>query len=201
MPMDIWEQITALRREGLDSVVITIAAVRGSVPGRVGAKALVASAGLVSGNLGGGKVEAKALAFAAEMLTRADPCASVTWNLQRDVGMTCGGEMSFFFERIAALDPWHIAIFGAGHVSQALVPVLATLACRIDVFDTRADWLVKLPALPNVTPRQVASFEDGVEHLAADSFLLSVTRGHASDRPVLREAFRRFPELVFVGVI
>jgi xanthine dehydrogenase accessory factor len=199
--MDIWEQIAALRREGADAVVITITAVRGSVPGQVGAKAVVTSGGLISGNLGGGKVEAKAIALAAEMLAGTDSCAPVTWNLQRDVGMTCGGEMAFFFEKITALDPWRIAIFGAGHVSQALVPVLATLACRIDVFDTRADWLAKLPVRRNVTGHRVESFEDGVGNLGADSFVLCVTRGHSSDRPVLRELFRRFPEPVFVGVI
>jgi xanthine dehydrogenase accessory factor len=199
--MDIWGQIAALRREGADAVVITITAVRGSVPGQVGAKAVVTSGGLISGNLGGGKVEARALAHAAEMLAGNTPCASVTWNLQRDVGMTCGGEMSFFFEKIVASDPWHIAVFGAGHVSQALIPVLATLACRIDVFDTRADWLAKLPARSNVTAHRVESFEDGVGDLGADSFVLCVTRGHSSDRPVLREVFRRFPNPAFVGVI
>jgi xanthine dehydrogenase accessory factor len=199
--MDIWEQIAALRREGVDAVVITITAVRGSVPGQLGAKAVVTSGGLLSGNLGGGKVEAKALGLASEMLAGNDPCASVTWNLQRDVGMTCGGEMSFLFEKVVATDPWHIAIFGAGHVSQALVPVLATLACRIDVFDTRADWLAKLPIRPNVMPHRVESLEDGVGGLSANSFVLSITRGHSCDRPVLREVFRRFKEPVFVGVI
>lgn len=48
--MDPWEQIAALRREGVDAVVITITAVRGSVPGQVGAKAIVTADGLVSGN-------------------------------------------------------------------------------------------------------------------------------------------------------
>lgn len=199
--MDIWEQIAELRREGVEAVVITITAVRGSVPGQLGAKAVVTSGGVVSGNLGGGKVEAKALGLAAAMLGGDEPCASMIWNLQRDVGMTCGGEMSFLFEKIEAADPWHIAIFGAGHVSQALVPVLATLACRIDVFDTRADWLAKLPARSNVTVHQVESFENGVGGLSANSFVLSITQGHSSDRPVLREVFRRFPHPVFLGVI
>ena len=96
---------------------------------------------------------------------------------------------------------WHIAIFGAGHVAQALVPVLATLACRIDVFDTRSDWLAKFPTRENLKLHLVGSFEEGVTKLSANSFVLSITNGHSSDRPVLREVLLRFPEIPFLGVI
>jgi len=199
--MDIWEKIAALRREGTDAVVITITAARGSVPGQVGAKAVVTVGGLIAGNLGGGKVEAKAISRAMELLAGAEKCVALTWNLQNDVGMTCGGEMSFLFERIAALPPWHIAVFGAGHVSQALVPVLATLACRIDVFDTRADWLARFPLMEKVRLHQVGKFEQGVDHLTDASFVLSITQGHSCDRPVLREILARLSEVPFLGVI
>jgi xanthine dehydrogenase accessory factor len=199
--MDIWEKIAALRREGTDAVVITITAVRGSVPGVVGGKAVVTAGGLVAGNLGGGKVEVMAVSQALELLRGKEICLVRTWNLQRDIGMTCGGEMAFLFEKVTATAPWHIAIFGAGHVSQALVPVLATLACRIDVFDTRADWLSRFPQLENVQRHQVAAFEDGVASLTAQSFVLAISHGHSSDRPVLREVLQRLPGVPFLGVI
>lgn len=199
--MDVWEQISALRRDGTDFVMITITAARGSVPGEVGAKAIVTASGLLTGNLGGGKVEARAISHAGDFLIHDDPCQSVTWNLQHDIGMTCGGEMSFLFEKITARAAWHILIFGAGHVSQALVPLLANLSCRIDVIDTRMDWLEKLPVRRNVTTRLVETFEDGVRFLTARSFVLCITKGHTSDRPVLREILREFADVPYLGVI
>ena len=199
--MDEWKQIAALHGDGIDLVVVTIVAARGSVPGQTGAKAVVTAAGMVCGNLGGGKVEAKAVEAALAVLTGSANCSMATWNLQRDVGMTCGGEMSFLFEKVSATERWHIAVFGAGHVCQALVPVLATLPCRIDVFDTRGDWLAKLPVRGNVNVHRVENFEEGIQFLNPASYVLCISKGHSTDRPVLRDALRRFPELPFVGVI
>lgn len=201
MRIDPWEQIHTLRCEGRDLVIITITAIRGSVPGQVGAKAILTDQGHVTGNLGGGKVEAKALELARESFDRDDPCLTVTWNLQRDVGMTCGGEMTFLFEKITAAAPWHIALFGAGHVAQALVPILATLACRIDVFDTRADWLSRFAPSPKLTCHLLAAIADGVAEITPKSSVLCITQGHSSDLPVLAEVLRRHPSLPFLGVI
>lgn len=77
----------------------------------------------------------------------------------------------------------------------------ATLACRIDVFDSRPDWLARFATRQNVQLHLVESFEDGVTRLSGESFVLSITKGHSSDRPVLREVLRRFPEIAFLGVI
>ncbi|MEM9236168.1 MAG: xanthine dehydrogenase accessory protein XdhC [Verrucomicrobiota bacterium] len=199
---DPWELVATLRQSGTDCVVVTVTSVRGSTPGSLGSKAVVTSDGLVAGNLGGGRVEAKAIETAETMLREARQVViEHCWNLQRDVGMTCGGEMGFLFERIVASPPWHILIFGAGHVSQALVRVLSTLACRMDVVDVRSEWLEKLPDSDKVTRRQVGCFEEGVRWLTPETYLISMTKGHATDRPVLCEALNKHPDLPFVGVI
>ena len=199
--MNLWEQIAEEYRRGSRFVVITITSGRGSIPGMVGGKAIVSTEGLIAGNLGGVKVEARAIEHAVAMLSNAAFCDSVMWNLQNDIGMTCGGEMGFLFERVDPEPLWQIGVFGAGHVSQALVKSLSSLACCVDVFDTRPEWLAKFSKFENVTLHLVDRYETGVDHLQARSFAISITPGHSSDVPVVREALIRFPEIPYLGVI
>ena len=95
---------------------------------------------------------------------------------------------------------WPVWIFGAGHVVQALVPVLAPLDCLITVVDPRREWLDRLPRARNVRYVQTDLPEELVPTMPADAFLLCLTKGHSFDRPVLQRALaeRDFP---FVGVI
>ena len=196
-----WAIADALQRTGVDCVVVTITATRGSVPGETGGKAVVTGAGLQFGNLGGGRIEARAIAEAQDILAERAPLRHHTWNLQQDIGMTCGGEMSLLFEPLPAAPPWHIVVFGAGHVAQALVPVLSTLDCRIDVIDERADWLEQLPQSTNLTTHALASFAEGVKLITPESYVLCITKGHATDRPVLSAALQAHPNLPFIGAI
>ncbi len=199
--MDVWRTINELRSLEKGVVVVTVAARRGSVPSETGAKAVVTEAGLVAGTLGGGKVEARAIVEALAMLDGGISCALHTWNLQRDIGMTCGGEMTLLFECVPAQSDWHIVIFGAGHVSQALVRLLATLRCRIDVVDERDNWLRRLPELENVSRHRFDKFEQGAALVRPNSQVVSITKGHSSDRPVLRDVLCGIPEVAFLGVI
>lgn len=197
----IWEDFNNLVISGLSGVSVTVAAVRGSVPTEAGNKMLVGRGGLLAGTVGGGKVEAQAIAKAQVMMEGGESCELVTWNLQRDVGMTCGGEMTLLFEVVGGSRGWHVAVFGAGHVSRALVNLLATLDCQIDVVDEREDWLQGMPRAGNVNTHLVDRFEDGVDLVREDSFVLSITKGHSADRPVLRELLKREESLPFLGVI
>ena len=199
-----YEQIVGLEAEGAAFVVVILVDALGSTPQDTGAKMLVTTAGLHSGTVGGGKVEAKALALAAELLARsASTPRFVNWALKTDVGMTCGGSVKIYFEPHMAGGSggaWPIWIFGAGHVVQALVPVLAPLDCQLTVVDPRRDWLDRLPRARNAHYVQHDNPADLVPTMPDHAFLLCLTKGHASDRPVLQRALaeRNFP---FVGVI
>ena len=91
-------------------------------------------------------------------------------------------------------------VFGAGHVAQALIPVLIPLPCRLTVVDSRAEWLDRLPRSHNLRAVHAESPDSVVPSLPDKAHVLVMTMGHATDRPILRRALteRQFP---FIGVI
>jgi len=198
--MDVLEHCLRLRQMGRSHVLVTVVAARGSTPQDVGAKMVVTDTGRETGTVGGGRIEAAAIEYAQKLLTGARAERLVKWNLQRDIGMTCGGEMQLYFDVCAGSSAWPIAIFGAGHVAQALVPVLAPLDCRLFCFDTRADWIARLPKAANVLAETRSDPAAAVREIPAASFVLILTQGHATDLPVLKAVLeaRSFP---FIGVI
>lgn len=197
--MKTFWQLCAELREPF--VLVTLVAGRGHVPQEVGAKAIVTQSGLHSGTVGGGKVEAKAIRYAQERLARGTATPELlTWNLQRDVGMTCGGEMSLLFES-HGVSPWRIAVFGAGHVSQALVSLLATLDCRVECADPRAEWVSRLPEAPRIGRHCLAEPQELVSRMDPSTFFICLSQGHAHDVPVLTEIAMRFPDAAYVGAV
>lgn len=198
------QQHMALTDSGTPFVAITMVQAIGSTPQDAGSKMLVTAGGHYHGTVGGGRIEAKAIEHALAMLkgelsseTHTD---FVEWNLQKDVGMTCGGTVKLYFEATNHR-PWRVVIFGAGHVTQSLVTLLTTLPCRVTCIDPRADWLGKLPDAPNVDTVLTDDPPGQVAKLADDAFVICMTRGHKSDLPVLIEIFKQGRIFPYLGVI
>ncbi|MEO8034300.1 MAG: xanthine dehydrogenase accessory protein XdhC [Acidobacteriota bacterium] len=197
-----FETLGELMAAELPLVTITVVDTVGSVPQDRGAKAIVTRDGLHYGTVGGGKVETKAIAEAQRMLGAegGDSTHFVQWNLAKDVGMTCGGIVKLYFEAFNA-GRWNIVIFGAGHVANALVTLLVHLDCHITLFDTRRDWVEKLPQSPKLNARVEPDLPALVKTLPADAFVILMTMGHTTDKPILLEVLRTrtFPYLGVIG--
>lgn len=197
--MILWKECSELNEKGESFVMVTITAHRGSTPQDAGAKILVTKDGLYAGTVGGGKVEMAAITKAQDILKSETqmPPLSLVWNLQTEIGMSCGGEVSFLFEHFRA-NNWPIVIFGAGHVAQALSRVLSNLNCSITCIDPREEWLAKfdgVKVIQHPDPKQlVASFDP-------KSFFLVMTMGHNYDLPILLEIAKTVPQAPYVGVI
>ena len=198
------ERLAELAAGGAPLATVTLVEAVGSTPQDVGSKMIVTSRGLEFGTVGGGRVEAKAIDHARAML--ADDAASapatilVAWNLQRDVGMTCGGTVKLFFELYNARQ-WQVVVFGAGHVAAAVVQALAPLECRVTCIDPRPEWLAKIADRPKLEKICTDDMPAQVAALPADAFILSMTMGHRTDRPILEEVFRQGRRFPYLGVI
>ena len=198
------ERLAEVSRSGTPCVCVTMVDATGSTPQDTGSKMLVTSEGLVAGTVGGGRVEHKAIQRAQQMLAARPGSVPrvelLEWNLKRDVGMTCGGSVKLFFESFNHAD-WRIVIFGAGHVAVALVQCLALLDCQVTCIDSRMAWLDRVPESPRL--RKICAPEPRtlVAELPDDAFVVCMTMGHATDRPILEEIFRLERPFPFLGVI
>ncbi|MES2855439.1 MAG: xanthine dehydrogenase accessory protein XdhC [Bdellovibrionota bacterium] len=196
-----WMAAAELEEAGEVFVVVTIVSGKGHIPQDIGAKCIVTQKGLHAGTVGGGKIEARCILHAKEILQaeNRDP-QLITWNLTRDIGMTCGGEATILFE-ITDPKKWSIAIFGAGHVSQALNRTLLNLDCSITCIDNRSEWLAKLPESPKLKKVLSENAREVVSKLSGQTFFVVMTQGHGSDVPILEEIFKTFPDAPYIGVM
>lgn len=182
-------------------VTVTVVDTMGSVPQERGAKMIVTMNGLHYGTVGGGKVETRAIVEAQKMLggERPDTTHFVQWQLNKDVGMTCGGVVKLYFETHNA-GRWHIIVFGAGHVANALLTMLVHFDCTITCIDPRSEWLDKLPQSPKLKKVRADDMPSMVAGLPDDAYVVLMTMGHTTDKPILIEILRTrtFP---YIGVI
>jgi xanthine dehydrogenase accessory factor len=197
--MTFFERLTELIAAGTPVVSVTVVDTAGSVPTEKRSKMLVTAKGLDTGTVGGGKVEKRAIEEAQAMLASGETTRFFQWQLNRDIGMTCGGMVRMYLEafNVAA---WNIVVFGAGHVSNALVPILLGLDCRLTCIDPRGEWLERLPDSPRLQRIVSPDMPSEVAGIPAGSFVVLITMGHSTDMPILLEILRT-RELPFIGVI
>lgn len=206
---EYYTQVNNLLAAGEPFVSATMVDSIGSVPQNNGSKMLVTAEGLYFGTVGGGKIENKALEIACEMLDAHDSrkhnsetTKLVKVNLNQDLGMTCGGSVTLYFE-IFASDRWNVIVFGAGHCSQALIENLVRLNCRITCIDPRQVWLDRLPNSFNLEKICLSNMVSYVAKIPKDAFVILMTMGHSSDSPIMLEIFKQWKErpLLYLGAI
>ncbi len=94
-----------------------------------------------------------------------------------------------------------VYIFGAGHVSQQLAPLATLVGFHTVVLDDRQEFVNRERFSMADEVIVLDSFQRGLEGLEinADSYLVLVTRGHAYDQTVLRQAL--MSKAGYIGMI
>lgn len=173
------EALAELQQQGTPCVLVTLIEERGSTPRNAGAK-LVVTAERSYDTIGGGHLEYKALQIAREMLeSRSREPRLERFTLGASLGQCCGGVTVLLFEPMGQPQAY-IAVFGAGHVGRALVPLLASLPCRVRWIDSREqEFPAQIPAgVDKVLAEDVV---DEVEEMPAGSYFIVMTHDHPLD--------------------
>lgn len=209
---DLDRLLDRLRRE--HAVLVTVAQTRGSVPREAGAWMAVFADSVV-GTIGGGHLEWDAERRARELLTSGEGQAREhTMALGPSLGQCCGGVVGLRMEPVnhghlaelptrLAAPLWPVALFGGGHVGQAIVRALSPLPFAVSWFDSRDEvFPVALPAA--VRTEHSDPVQAAVRELVPGSRVLIMSFSHAEDLEVVAACLQRQREredLPFVGLI
>ena len=195
--MHAWlRALTDLERDGEASVLITVVTARGSTPREAGCKMVVTRSAQYD-TIGGGNLEFTCIETARSMLRASTTPILRDFPLGPRLGQCCGGHVSVLFEPLRpALS--HVAIFGAGHVSQALVSLLGGLRLRVTLIDTRADALTG--TAPGIDARHTLDPVREVATLPSGTIVLVMTHDHQIDFDIIAAALPR-ADFAAVGLI
>jgi xanthine dehydrogenase accessory factor len=168
-----------LQQQGEACVLVTIVEERGSTPRNAGSK-MVVSAGRIFDTIGGGHLEYRAMEIARDMLASGSQHTRLErFSLGASLGQCCGGVNLLLFEPMGRPQA-QIAVFGAGHVGRALVPLLASLPCRVRWIDARAaEFPAQLPE--GVTQIVSEDVIEEVDNLPVGSYCIVLTHNHQLD--------------------
>lgn len=134
------DALKTLQHSGEAHMLVSIISVQGSTPRDTDSK-MVVSGQRCYDSIGGGHLEHRATLMARERLLaqRRDKHIE-TFTLSTQLGQCCGGQVTLLFEPF--IDTRRaLTLFGAGHVAQALVRILADLPWRVTWVDSRDEWV------------------------------------------------------------
>lgn len=195
---NLWPgELQRLLDSGSAVVMVTLLTTRGSTPRAAGSKMLVTQDNIFA-SIGGGHLEHRAIGEAREMLQLSErQPRQQRYNLGASLGQCCGGAVDLLLEPLYP-SPLSVVVYGAGHIAQALIPILGTLPCQVHWVDERQELLPEQPAANT----QIHCDEpmSVVEALPADSYVLIMTHHHGLDLQ-LCEAWLKRSSAQFVGVI
>jgi xanthine dehydrogenase accessory factor len=196
-----WLQaVERLRTERRPGVLVTLVSTRGHAPREAGAK-MVVTVDVAWDSIGGGNVEATAVARARDLLTSAD-LTPTTFTLDLsdkapgEHGVQCcGGEVTVLLEPLVVRPA--VAVFGVGHVGLELARILARHDLDLHLVDSRPDRLTTEALRPLVDAdarlhvhHEAVLPELVLAELPRGTHVLVMTHDHAEDLALLDAALR-----------
>lgn len=208
-----YQALNECEQQGRGYVLVTLLSSAGSTPRDAGTKMVVSDDNQFD-TIGGGHLEYEVVNKAREYLAKGQALQKTeSYPLSSKLGQCCGGAVKVLFEVMLAHQQ-KLAIFGAGHVAQALVPILAQLPIQIDWIDNRKSFFTSglddqgahsaamSIAQANSNVRAIVNDDpcEEVTLLAPASWVLILTHNHQLDYELVKTALKH-KQLDYIGMI
>jgi xanthine dehydrogenase accessory factor len=187
--------ITNLERRGIRTAVATVVEAVGSVPGKLGARMVMAAGGELHGTVGGAGLEERVKALLGDALLGRERPGLHRFELARQkpggLDSICGGSVSIFIE---VMNPRpHLVLFGGGHVGLAVARLCDVLEYRYTVVDDRPEYASRdrFPGAAEHFAGHAADFFRGRD-TTPYSHVFVLGYSHHEDEATLTTAMRAF---------
>lgn len=196
----IFESLAELKKAGKPAAVAIVIRTEGSVPRKPGAKMIIFKDGKTIGSLGGGDLENKIIQEAIAAIEEGK-CRIASFILDLEKGkldMMCGGTGEVYIEPI--LPPEKLIIFGAGHITRALAPMMKKIGFLVSVVDDSPDFLQK-ESFPDIEDMHIEDMVAFADKLSSDSetYIVCLSRGFSRDKAVLNQLLKK--QFRYIGMI
>ncbi|MDI6762688.1 MAG: XdhC family protein [Thermodesulfobacteriota bacterium] len=194
--LNIYREVLRVRQQGGAGILATVISVDSASQKREGVKVFIKASGEKTGSLFAGEELERRILGEAERLLRVKKIEVMT---------VSSAETANHWKKVEILlEPIYseptVYIFGAGHISQQLVPLVKKVHFKTVVIDDR-EMFANRDRFPEADEIIVSDFKKSFEQITIDnsSYIVIVTRGHLYDGLILEMAVKT--EAHYIGMI
>jgi len=194
--LDIYREVIKAKQRGETGILATVISVDGVFPKMEGVKKFIKASGEKTGSLFMGKGLEERILGEAERVLRGRNIEILAISSE-EVDHPCK-KIEVLLEPIYS-EPT-VYIFGAGHISQQLVPLVKKVHFKVVVIDDR-EMFANRDRFPEADEIIVSDFEKSFEQITIDNsnYIVIVTRGHLYDGLILEMAVKT--DARYIGMI
>jgi xanthine dehydrogenase accessory factor len=196
----IFQTVADLMKTGESVAIATIVRTEGSTPRKPGTKMIIRKDGKIIGTMGGGDLEQRVIEEALEAIRQGEPrITSFTLDVEKGkLDMMCGGKLDIYIEPI--LPDAKLIIFGAGHITRSLAPLMKSAGFQVSVVEDSPDLLQK-EKFPETEDLIQTDMEQFARDLPPDAhtYIVLLSRGFSRDKAILSKLIQK--DFKYIGMI
>jgi xanthine dehydrogenase accessory factor len=194
--LNIFREVLKVKQQGGSGLLATVISIEGAPFPKDGLKAFFKVSGEKTGSIFSGRLLEERIVKEMERLLRERKIEVMRIDFSEEIHPR--RHMEILLEPIFS-EPT-VYIFGAGHISQQLVPLLKKVHFKVVVIDDR-EMFANRERFPEADEVIVVEFDKAFENLSinSSSYLVIVTRGHLYDGMVLGRAVQT--DARYIGMI